>query len=808
MLILSILPLSGNANNWFPFSGTLGLTDIIVKGKVVASYDERASGKPPDVSSVVVRLVRVETCAGKTARQVVTEGTVWEARKGVEAEQLPLEDHRFCLTMPKETPGLSMMKIARGPTVAWHVEARAFLPAGKTVSAKSREMLLLRHSTVSLDPSSTNSLHWSSSTDFDHVPPFDYSIRVLNQPLGGKSPLVAELELKPPRDGAVQLKHVELRLQRRVTAVGTGKVLITDDVDFQETDDSIAVSRAVPRKASSTRSSSVPRQPLIQSPPSTTSLDTFYHHRLHRTPSPPTDLPRLTKANFPLLLSSASTMAQRGTLEWRIPHRGPYGWAVGESGASALFKIDFALTGKITYKSGRIGEKTIQLRPYPVHVCCQTPAPPFFSPLPSHLSPSRTATTLGGRRSSDFALSLSFDRSIPSGPAKPPLPSPSATTERRLSAAHLPLLAQTVSLPPPPRPSSGRRMSEQSEALDAPARTRLRREAPAPLPIRNATIPSPLSGSSTSRVSRSSTIDSLGPETPTTAEFLASATAPTHLSPKLPSASHSTHVVRHVGRSPRSSLRNRPRSSGSQRSSINDGARSTSNLSISSLASVASFQSDQRSLTEYGGSATAGASPLLASADGMLGLTLGEAAAEPTSSSSFAFFDGAAPSSSPHSRPFQGAPSPPPSEPPSPVPHVAIADLSAFRDPFADSIYTKQSKGVTESAVDAELYISPRSASSLDSTSTRRASFNDAAGAAAFVPASPHSLSPPPSLQPPDSPRLKQPNVILTISTDSGGSSRRSSVHGGMSAPTSSSRKGSVGTLLTNLFSRRGSKAQ
>ncbi|KAK4330782.1 Proteophosphoglycan ppg4 [Rhodotorula toruloides] len=783
MLILSILPLSGNGNNWFPFSGTLGLTDIIVKGKVVASYDERASGKPPDVSSVVVRLVRVETCAGKSAREVITEGTVWQAREGVEAEQLPLEDHRFCLTMPKETQGLSMMKIARGPTVAWHVEARAFLPAGKTVSAKSREMLLLRHSTISLDPSSSNSLHWSSSTDFDHVPPFDYSVRVLNRPLGGKSPLVAELELKPPRDGAVQLKHVDLRLQRRVTAVGTGKVLITDDVDLQETDDSIA------------------------SPPSTTSLDTFYHHRLHRTPSPPTDLPRLTKANFPLLLSSASTMAQKGTLEWRIPHRGPYGWAIGESGTSALFRIDFALTGKITYKSGRVGEKTIQLRPYPVHVCCETPAPPLFSPLPSHLSPSRTATTLGGRRSSDFALSLSFDRSIPTGPAKPPLPSPSATTERRLSAAHLPLLAQTVSLPPPSRPSSGRRMSEQSEALDAPARTRLRREAPAPLPVQNATIPSPLSGSSTSRVSRSSTIDSLGPETPTTAEFLASTTAPTHLSPKLPSTSHSTHVVRHVGRSPRSSLRNRPRSSGSQRSSINDGARSTSNLSISSLASVTSYQSDQRSLTEYGGSATAGASPLLASADGMLGLTLGEATADPASSSSFAFFDGAAASSSPHSRPFRGAPSPPPSEPPSPVPHVAIADLSAFRDPFAESSYTKQIKGATESAVDTEMYISPRSASSLDSTSTRRPSFNSAAGAAAFVPASPHSLSPPPSLQPPPSPRLKQSNVILTISSDSGGSSRRSSVHGGSGGPTSS-RKGSVGTLLTNLFSRRGSKAQ
>ncbi|BGP35538.1 hypothetical protein JCM10296v2_007378 [Rhodotorula toruloides] len=806
MLILSILPLSGNGNNWFPFSGTLGLTDIIVKGKVVASFDERASGKPPDVSSVVVRLVRVETCAGKSAREVITEGTVWQAREGVEAEQLPLEDHRFCLTMPRETQGLSMMKIARGPTVAWHVEARAFLPAGKTVSAKSREMLLLRHSTISLDPSSSNSLHWSSSTDFDHVPPFDYSIRVLNRPLGGKSPLVAELELKPPRDGAVQLKHVELRLQRRVTAVGTGKVLITDDVDLQETDDSIAVSRAV-YKASSTRSSSVPRQRLMQSPPSTTSLDTFYHHSLHRTSSPLTDLPRLTKANFPLLLSSASTTALKGTLEWRIPHRGPYGWAIGESGTSALFRIDFALTGKITYKSGRVGEKTIQLRPYPVHVCCETPAPPLFSPLPSHLSPSRTATILGGRRSSDFALSLSFDRSIPTGPAKPPLPSPSATTERRLSAAQLPLLAQTVSLPPPSRPLSGRRMSEHSEALDAPARTRLRREAPAPLPAQHATIPSPLSGSNTSRVSRSSTIDSLGPETPTTAEFLASATAPTHLSPKLPSASHSTHVVRHVGRSPRSSLRNRPRSSGSQRSSINDGARSTSNLSISSLASVASYQSDQRSLTEYGGSATAGASPLLASADGMLGLTLGEVAAEPASSSSFAFFDGAAASSSPHSRPFRGAPSPPPSEPPSPVPHVAIADVSAFRDPFADSSYTKQSKGATESAIDSEMYISPRSASSLDSTSTRRASFNSAAGAAAFVPASPHSLSPLPSLQPPPSPRLKQSNVILTISSDSGNSSRRSSMHGGTSGPTSS-RKGSVGTLLTNLFSRRGSKAQ
>lgn len=124
MLILAILPLSGNGNNWFPFSGTLGMTDVVVKGKVAASFDERASGKPPDVRSVVVRLVRLETCAGKTAREVIAEETVWSASEGVEAEQLPLEDHRFTLTMPRETHGLSMMKIARGPTVAWHVEAR------------------------------------------------------------------------------------------------------------------------------------------------------------------------------------------------------------------------------------------------------------------------------------------------------------------------------------------------------------------------------------------------------------------------------------------------------------------------------------------------------------------------------------------------------------------------------------------------------------------------------------------------------------------------------------------------------------
>lgn len=511
--------------------------------------------------------------------------------------------------------------------------------------------------------------------------------------------------------------------------------------------------------------------------------------------------------------STAPRTARMGCWrDWRIvalPHRFCAHWQGAFSSSLAIpaaAEIDIA--SQITYKSGRVGEKTIQLRPYPVHICAATPAPPLFCSVPSHFSHSCASSTLGGRRNSDFALTLACHRSAAPGSAKSPAPSLSATTERRFSAANVPLLTHATTLSPPSRPPSGRRLSEQSDAVDAPARTRLRREAPASSSARSATIPSPLSGSSTSHISRSSTIDTLGPDTPTTAEFLASTAPPTHLSPKHSSGLPSTHVIRHVGRSPRPSIRARPRSSGSQRSSINDSARSTSNLSISSIASVKSFPSDQQSLTEYGGSSTAGGSPLVASADGMLGLTLGDATAESAAESpSFAVFDGAAAPTSPHSRPFQGAPSPPPSEPPSPVPHLAVADISAFRDPFADSSYAKQAKIASEPSVDTEMYISPRCASSLDSTSTRRASFSGAAGSGAFMPASPHSLSPPPSLQPPPSPHSKQPNVTLAVASDSADSSRRSSVQAGPGTQ-ASSRKGSVGTLLTNLFGRRGSKAQ
>jgi len=221
---------------------------------------------------------------------------------------------------------------------------------------------------------------------------------------------------------------------------------------------------------------------------------------------------------------------------------------------------------------------------------------------------------MGERRNSDFDLRLDL---TPTAPAATPLPSPPLLEDRR------------------PRPSAGRRRSEQSESFGQPAKTRARVEEPKakrrPATATGIVPPFPVPDLSTlpHSLSPSSTYDSLGPDTPTTLEFLLTpiptvtcdepASPPRSGSFPLANPVHRGH--HHASSSPR------PPSSRSTRSLRQAyRPRSSGTLSIASTASTASSMAESPRFTREMSAppATTSSSTILESSHELLGLSLSD----------------------------------------------------------------------------------------------------------------------------------------------------------------------------------------
>ncbi|GAA5845302.1 hypothetical protein JCM9279_004835 [Rhodotorula babjevae] len=828
MITLQILPVSGNVNN-FPYTGVLGVTDVVVRGRVVAGLDERASGKAPEVRRIVVRLVRVDAWDGKASREVIKdvidERVLWTPESGADAERLEPREHRFALRVPHDVVGLSKMQFKVGTcqaSVAWRIEAYVdTVKVGRIEAQHSRNLSLVRHATVPLFPPDAGQRGWASSTSAASPLPFSYDLRISSEPFGVLEPLTVETHFRLPEASGVQIKSFKLWLRRDVTNLKSNAQFQTTHDFAIEADELVRPGRPSKRFASVfSRSSS------SFGPSATTTPPSEDERTLHgRTPSPPSDpesSAALVPHRFPLYAHESVEIVERGKFHVRIPGQGPHRWTVGETGESSTFRISFSLAGKISYKLRNGSSFSVDLAPLPVHVCAAIV--PQLSRASCRTS---TATTLlsrlaerrGERRNSDFALQLKFDRTSPE-PSRSPLASPDAGTDRRISTAPVPHLTCR-------RPHHGRRMSEHSDANDAPARTRVRRDPPAPLPLPNATMHSPSSVTSAPPgVSRSSTLETLGPITPSTMEFLvtspeppsASSSSSSHLAPRAPShppfsPSHSPQMSRHSGRSCRSSsARYRPRSASSQRSSVlGDSSQSVSNLSIASVATASSTASDPLRSPRLAGSS----STLLGSADRMLGLTLGGGSGADSlrTSTSAPLLPAQEEGEDGDARmDLLDAPSPSiasPSPPSSPEPTLSVLapSSSSFRDPFAvdDSLVANESPLVAE----PDMYVSPRDAhlvsrSSRPSTApARRGDGHAASGLTA--PASP----PMPSYAPRHEARLLPPPVVV-VDASAAGSSRASSSSPGATAaaplPAVGTRKGSIGVFISSILGRRGSR--
>ncbi|BGP20291.1 hypothetical protein JCM10213_001746 [Rhodosporidiobolus nylandii] len=761
MLTVRIARENGNsATAAFPVRGQAGLQDVPLRGAVIIRADERASGLPPLVSEVWVRVIRTGSYGSGTREppETICRSRLW-SRTAETVERVPDGTPLpFELILPASLEGLSAAELggSRPASVVWRLEAQALLVDDKPVDATPMPLKVQRHRLTPLFPSLHPSVdhEWSAPPDPARPLPFEYSIRIRNRAWAPSGELPLDVRFVLPPNSSFEIKSIKLNLRRRIESV---KSRHTDEVTF-------------PLRVAS---------PSASPPSSAPSTPANSDYEL----TPP--LPSPSPVIFPIKAKATEAVVVEGIVPVKTA---PTKWAVGETGENSLFRVSFTLEGTIECAGKRLAISSVPLPSIPVHLVAAVARPELLSPRPS-----------------------------------PVLRHPGANVDARSSSTYL-------SLPAPARPQAGRRMSEQSDAfITEPARNRVRREPPVPIalpPLSPSAALSPNSSFSSlgePAVSRSSTVETLGPDTPSSMDFNLTAVAPSsRLPPILSSASyhppshHPAHSPRHgprTSRTSRHSRDHRPRSAGSTRSSLHtfdESYRSASNHSLASLASIASGSStlsagDRRGTREMSAPLPSTGSPLLASsASGLVGLTLADGSS------------GRERSSSPFVESFQATSPPPPhypspSSPPSPKlpsppePHIALAD--SFRNPFGPPSPFSLSVVGPDGDIEGVQYSGKRPPASPASSAhfSPRAAASPVSSRSAppsMVTTSPrsHALSLSGGSPKPPSPPLgffSSKQSTVTFSTSTGGD-----------PPAQQPRKGSIVGLLSRLGARRKSTAQ
>ncbi|GAA5876456.1 hypothetical protein JCM3774_003781 [Rhodotorula dairenensis] len=820
MLVLRVLPPSGNPNNLFPYKGIWGLEPVSVSGRVGCTYDSRASGKPPLVKSVQVRLVRTEILKGKTVRERMAEATVWTPPEGTDAVEVGQVELPFELRLPADVRGMSSMTMFPTARVSYQVEASATLASGRKVTAESRNMHVARFSRVNMDPSSSGPISWSSSTMFDRVPPFEYSIQIPNQPFTPEDYLSVYISIHLPANAPapVQLKGFELSAKRQIYLVSTGAPSgPVESTPFQY-ESEIATART---DRPSTRAARAVAKKAGEPDPFDSRTQTTMMMQVESTdPSP--GLTQWDPRSFPMTLNPGETRS--GVARLRMRERGFHAWSYGESGENDVFRVGFTLAAKFIVKKGRSSE-SFKLKPKPIHVCSAEDYPA----MPRPLVVASSGTTMSGYE----AFEPTWPKVAPSSCAS----SCRCSSTDRQSDHRVDSSSQDPYSAPSHR---GRRLAENSEAVGAPARTRPRRDPPAPLRLHNAASSS---RDSSGRRSDSSTIDTLGPITPNTLDTPGRPPSP---SPSTRSSIRTTQSHPAYLTSPPSNSRcpsrlvrishhrHRPRSIASGRAStVDSSSTSVSNISIVSYASVSSSgQSSSHYLESRrprvrsasttaiaGGVSTSSPSPSLsANTNGMHGLHLDEE--EPRHAIPVDGLhvpcarDAHSRDTSPRSRCIALAPlGSMPQAPPSPESRTEgtlppDGGDPVFRDPFSASLSPRgtrvvKSDGTAPSAVRPvpdHVRAAAEAAATARARSESSATISSGGGTGGGNPMLHDFLDGAAAGR-----RSSTPHILLSR-TDAPRFERRASTSPSASV-VSTRRKSSVGNLLANLFSRRNSKS-
>lgn len=355
MLVVRVLPTSGNPNNLFGYHGIWGLEPVYVCGKIGCTYDERASGKPPKVKSVQVCLVRLEMVRNTTAREKMAAATIWTPPDGQESAEVGQVDIPFELALPEDVKGMSSMTMFPTARVLYLVEASeseyakirlpsrardadpsllpgATLASGRNITAENKTMHVVRFARSPMDPSSTSPISWSSSTVFDQPIPFEYSVRIPNVLLTPEEYLPVYITVKAPEDapGPVHLKGYELSTKRQIHLASTGAPSGPIETTTFAYESEILAART---ERPSTRANGPKKRPII---PDSEGME---------IETDPPGLPIFEKDTFPMVLQPGES--RTGMARLRMRERGFHAWSYGETGTNDAFRIQFYLAFKV-----------------------------------------------------------------------------------------------------------------------------------------------------------------------------------------------------------------------------------------------------------------------------------------------------------------------------------------------------------------------------------------------------------------------------------------------------------------------------
>ncbi|BGP58272.1 hypothetical protein JCM8202_000966 [Rhodotorula sphaerocarpa] len=454
MLVVRVLPTSGNPNNLFGYHGIWGLEPVYVCGKIGCTYDERASGKPPKVKSVQVCLVRLEMVRNTTAREKMAAATIWTPPDGQESAEVGQVDIPFELALPEDVKGMSSMTMFPTARVLYLVEASATLASGRNITAENKTMHVVRFARSPMDPSSTSPISWSSSTVFDQPIPFEYSVRIPNVLLTPEEYLPVYITVKAPEDapGPVHLKGYELSTKRQIHLASTGAPSGPIETTTFAYESEILAART---ERPSTRANGPKKRPII---PDSEGME---------IETDPPGLPIFEKDTFPMVLQPGES--RTGMARLRMRERGFHAWSYGETGTNDAFRIQFYLAFKFFLKKGRSSE-SIKLKWRPVHLCSAEDFPAQPRPLLVQ-SPSRESI---GSYDEYEHIWPPFEPPRSTKGARvafPRMTGPHASPygrDPRISKGKMPMYSQ----------QRERRTADPIDPIGAPARTRARRNPP------------------------------------------------------------------------------------------------------------------------------------------------------------------------------------------------------------------------------------------------------------------------------------------------------------------------------------------
>lgn len=215
-------------------------------------------------------------------------------------------------------------------------------------------MHVVRFNKMSMDPSSTGPIRWSSETNFDQVVPFEYSIRIPNVLLTPEEYIPVYISMSVPKDATapVHFKGYELSTKRQVYLVSNGQPSgPIETTSFQYESEILAARTERPstrsRAAAARRAAALAAEP----PPVKMQIETD-----------PPGIPLFDKDSFPMVLQPGESRI--GMARLRMRERGFHAWSYGETGQNAVFRIQFFLAFKVrcTLSSGRVGYARLTLR--------------------------------------------------------------------------------------------------------------------------------------------------------------------------------------------------------------------------------------------------------------------------------------------------------------------------------------------------------------------------------------------------------------------------------------------------------------